>query len=125
MKKRKGIIINGYIKRIGIGLLVSLIIVVAICLINSNYRNIGAFSTILFYFGAVELSLGGMSFTGSTMIRGDSAYQLARTSTNESGQNRTSKDMDNTGQKFYSAIYMSIVGALMVGFSIVVTYILL
>ncbi|MGK0469218.1 hypothetical protein [Clostridium sp.] len=125
MKKRKGIIINGYIKRVGIGLLVSLMIVVAICLINSNYRNIGTFSNVLFYFGAVELSLGGIGFVGGTMIKGDIVYQLARTATNESGQNRTSKDMDNTGQKFYSAIYMSIIGALLVGFSIIVQYILL
>jgi hypothetical protein len=125
MKKRKSIIINGYIKRIVIGVVVNLIIVVILLLIKSNYRNFEAFSNIIFYIGAVELSLGGICFAGSTMIKGNLTYQLSRTSTDESSQNRTSNDMDTTGQKFYSTIYMSIVGGLMIGFSVVAQYILL
>ena len=125
MKKRKSIIINGYIKRIVIGVVVNLMIVVFLLLIKSNYRNFEAFSNIIFYIGAVELSLGGISFVGSTMIKGNSTYQLSRTSTDESSQKRTSNDMDTTGQKFYSTIYMSIVGGLMIGFSVVAQYILL
>lgn len=124
MKKREIITINGYIKRIGIGVIVNLMIVVALYLIKSNYRNIEAISTILFYFGAVEISIGGISFMGSTMIKGDVTYQLARTATDESGHNRTRKDTDSTEQRFNFVIYMSIVGVLMIGLSVVAPYIL-
>ena len=116
MKKGESITINGYIKRIGIGVIVNLIIIVALCLIKGNYRNIEAISNILFYFGAVEFSAGGISFMGGTMIKGDVNYQLARTSTDESSHNRTLKDMDSTKQRFSFVVYMSIVGALMIGF---------
>ena len=125
MKKRKSIIINGYMKRIGIWVVVSLIIVVAICLIKSNYRNIEAFSNVLFYIGAAEISAGGISFMGSTLVRGDATYQLARTSTDESSQRRTHKDMDTTEQRFNFIIYMSIVGAAMIVFSVVAPFVLL
>lgn len=125
MKKRKNIIINGYIKRIGLGLLVSLMIVAAICLIKSNYRNIETFSNVLFYIGLVELSVGGVIFIGGTMIKGDVTYQLARTTTDESIPKRTSNDMDSTEHRFKFVIYMSIIGALMIGFSVVVAYVLL
>lgn len=125
MNKRKNIIINGYLKRIGIGLLVSLMIVVAICLIKSNYRDIMTFSNVLFYIGLVELCTGGIIFIGSTMVKGNVTYQLARTSTDESIQKRTSNDMDSTEQRFKFVIYMSIIGALMIGFSVLVAYVLL
>jgi len=124
LKKRESIIINGYIKKIGIGVIVNLMIVVALCLIKSNYRNIEAISNVLFYFGAVELSVGGISFMGSAMINGELNYQLSRTSTNESSHNRTRKDTDSTEQRVKFVIYMSIVGALMIGFSAVAPYVL-
>lgn len=124
MKKRKNIIINGYIKRIGLGLLVSLIIVVAICLIKSNYRNIETFSNVLFYIGLVELCVGGVIFIGGTMVKGDVTYQLARTTTDESIQKHTRNDMDSTEQRFKFVIYMSIIGAVMIGFSLLVAYVL-
>lgn len=125
MKKRKNIIINGYIKRIVIGLLVSLMIVLAICLIKSNYRNIMTFSNVLFYIGLLELCTGGIIFIGSTMVKGDVTYQLARTSTDESIQKRTNNDMNSTEQRFRFVIYMSIIGAIMIGFSVIVGYLFL
>jgi hypothetical protein len=125
MKKNKNIVINGYMKRIGIGLLVSLIIVVAICLINSNYRNIESFSNVLFYIGLVELCTGGIFFIVGTMGKRRVAYQHGRTSTDESSHKSNSNDMDNTEQRFKFVIYMSIIGALMIGFSLVVAYVLI
>ncbi len=122
MKKREIIIINGYIKRIGIGVIVNLMIVVALYLIKSNYRNIEAISNALFYLGAIEVSVGGISFMGSTKIKGDITYQLSRTATDESGHNRTRKDTDSNDQRYKFVIYMSIVGALMIVFSIVASY---
>jgi len=124
LEKRENTTINGYIKRIGIGVTVNLMIIVALCLIKSNYRNIEDISNILFYFGAVEFSVGGISFMGGAMIKGDITYQLARTSTDESSHNRTLKDTDSTKQRFNFVIYMSIVGALMIGFSVVAPYVL-
>lgn len=123
MKKRKSIIIDGYVKKIIIGILLSLIIVIAICLIKSNYTNIKSFSTVLFYIGAAELCVGGISFMGSTMVKGDVNYQLARTSTDDSIQKRTSKDIDSAEQRVNFVIYMSIIGAVMICLSVVVSYI--
>ncbi|MGH4117505.1 hypothetical protein [Clostridium sp.] len=125
MKKRKNIIINGYIKRIGIGLLVSLTIVVAICLINSNYRNIESFSNVLFYIGLVEFCAGGIIFIMGTMVKRKNTYQQVRTSSSESIQYRNSNDLDSTKQRFEFVIYMSIIGTIMIGFSIVVAYVLI
>ncbi|MBK5242103.1 hypothetical protein [Clostridium sp.] len=122
MGKRKNIIINGYIKRIGIGLLVSLMIVVAICLINSNYRNVVSFSNVLFYIGLIELCASGIIFIVDTMGKRKISYQHVRTSSDESIQKRNSNDMDSTEQRFKFVIYMSIMGALMMGFSIVLAY---
>jgi membrane-anchored glycerophosphoryl diester phosphodiesterase (GDPDase) len=125
MKKRNNIMINGYIKRIGIGLLVSLMVVAAICLIKSNYRNIETFSNVLFYIGLIELCVGGISFIGSTMVKGNVIYQLSRTASDESIQKRNSNDVDSNEQRFKFVIYMSIIGALMIGFSLVVAYVLI
>ena len=125
MKKRKNIIISSYVKKTGIGLLVCLMIVVAICLIKSDYRNVKSFSNTLFYIGAAELFAGGINFMGSTMVKGDVTYQLARTSTDDSIQKRTRKDMDSTEQRSNFVIHMSIIGALMICFSVVVSYVLL
>ncbi|MCJ7687810.1 MAG: hypothetical protein MUO60_00555 [Clostridiaceae bacterium] len=123
MKKSKNIVINGYMKRIGIGLLVSLMIVVAICLINSNYRNIESFSNVLFYIGLVELCTGGTIFIVGTMDKRKKAFQYVRTSTDESIQKDNSNEMESTKQRFKFFIYMSIIGALMMGFSIGLAYV--
>lgn len=122
MKKRKRTIINGYIKRIGIGVLVSFMIVVAICLIKSNNRNIETFSNALFYIGAIELSAGFLSLVGNMKFRGNATYQVTRTAGVGSSQKRICEDLDSTEKSFKFVLYMSIVGSLMIALSAAILY---
>jgi hypothetical protein len=123
MKKRKRIIINSYMKRIGIGVLISLIIVVVICLIKSEYRNIKTFSNGLFYIGGAELSAGFLSLFGNMKFRGDASYQVARTAGAESSQRRIREDLDGTQKSLNFVVYMGIVGAIMMVLSAALQYI--
>ena len=125
MKKRKRIVINNYIKRIAIGVLVSLIIVVAICLIKSDYRNIESFSNGLFYIGGAELGVGFLSILGNMKFRGDASYQVARTAGAESSQRRVMEDLSGTEKSLKFVVYMGIVGVIMIGMSAASQYITL
>lgn len=123
MKKRKRIIINRYIKRIGIGVIISLIIVAAICLIKSEYRNINAFSNGLFYIGGAELSSGCLSLFGNMKFRSNASYQIARTAGAESSQRRIHEDLAGTEKSLKFVVYMGIVGSIMMVLSAALQYI--
>ena len=123
MKKRKRILVNGYIKRIGVGVLISLIIVAAICIIKSSYRTIQTFSSGLFYIGTIELCTGFLSIVGNMKFRGNANYQVTRTAGAESGQRRIREDLSSTEKSFRFVVYMGIVGAIMMGLSALVLYI--
>lgn len=123
MKKRRRIIINGYIKRIGIGVLVSLVIVTAICLIKSNYRNLQSFINGLFFIGGIEISAGFLSLVGNMKFRGNATYQVTRTAGAENSQRRIREDLNSTEKSFKFVVYMSIVGALVMALSFAIQYV--
>lgn len=125
MRKKKKIIINGYLKRIGIGILVSLVIVSVLCLIKSSYRNIETFSNGLFFIGSIEILAGFLSLVGNMKFRGSANYQITRTAGAESSQKRAREDLDGTEKSFKFVLYMSIVGGLMMALSYAIQYIAL
>jgi len=125
MKKRKKTIINGYLKRIGIGILVSLTIVGAICLIKSDCRNLQSFTNGLFFIGGIEISAGFLSLVGNMKFRGSATYQVTRTAGAENSQRRTREDLNSTEKSFRFVLYMGIVGALVMALSFAIQYLTL
>jgi hypothetical protein len=115
MKKRKRIIINGYMKRVGIGILGSLVIVAAICLIKSNYRNIESFSNGLLFVGEVEITAAFFSLFVKKNF----------TTCSTCCQKRVDGDFYVNPKSFKFSIYMAIIGGLTIGLSFAAQYLTL
>lgn len=102
-------------KRIGIGILVSLVVVAAICLIKSNYRNIETFSKGLLFVGEIEIAAALSSLFVKTNF----------TTCSTCCQKRVDGDFYGNQKIFKFVIYMGIVGALVMALSFAIQYLAL
>jgi ABC-type Fe3+-siderophore transport system permease subunit len=115
MKERKRIIINGYMKRIAIGILVTLAIVASICLIKSNYRNTESFSNGLLFVSQIEMAAAFCSLFVKTNF----------TTCSTCCQKRVDGDFYVNPKSFKFVIYMGIIGGLMMALSFTIQYLTL
>lgn len=88
-------VVKKYIKWISLLAAINLIVAALICWFT-NKRNMGNYSTILFWTSGVIMALGGLSLTGSIGGRNSMGYQKARTIGTQDQLKRVKEDLDAT-----------------------------